>query len=162
MSADKTLGYAVMIVLPDGTPVGPITPLPVAIEGGVSLSGPVTVSNEVEVKNDAGSPIPVAVGLAAATRSYNFAAATRTAVGVASVSAALGTLSADREVMLTASTDCYVAFGTSSGVSVAATDAAALRLFAGERFHLRLAAGITHYAVIRDSADGYLRVTPVA
>jgi hypothetical protein len=29
----------------------------------VSLSGPVTISNEVEIKNDSGSPIPVVTGL---------------------------------------------------------------------------------------------------
>lgn len=37
-------------------------PLPVSLTGGnVSITGPVTVSNEVEVKNDIGNPIPVNV-----------------------------------------------------------------------------------------------------
>ena len=162
MTTNKVLGRATMMEAVDGTPVSAESPLPVVVEGGINLSGPVTVSNEVEIKNEVGNPVPTLDALAAGTRSYNFAAATRTAIGSSSTAGALGTLNTAREVMLTASVDCYVAFGTSSGVSVAATDAAALRLFAGERFHLRLAAGLTHYAVIRDSSDGFLRVTPVA
>lgn len=96
------------------------------------------------------------------TRSYNFEQATRTAVGAASVAVAIGALNASREVMLTADTDCFVAFGTSNAVAVAATDATALQVFAGERFHMRLAAGVTYFAVIQASAAGYLRCTPVA
>jgi hypothetical protein len=128
-----------------------MTTIPLHALGGLSVTEVATGEFQLVV-NDT---------LASGTRSYNFGAATRTAVGAASVATALGTLAATREIMLTASTDCYVAFGTSS-VSVAATDAAALRLFAGERFHLRVPSGVTHYAVIRDAADGYLRVTPVA
>lgn len=102
----------------------------------------------------------VSDALASGTRSYNFGAATRTAVGAASVATPLGTLNTTREIMLTASTDCYVKFGAST-VSVSATDAAALQMFAGERFHLQIPAGATHYAVIQDAAAGFLRVTPV-
>lgn len=103
-----------------------------------------------------------ALALASGTRAYAFAQATHTAVGAASVAVALGALNASREVMLTADTDCFVAFGNSNAVTAAATDAAALRIFAGERFHLRLAVGVTHLAVIQVSTAGYLRCTPVA
>jgi hypothetical protein len=129
---DKTLGLAVMLVQADGTPISPTD-----------------------------SPVPTSDSLAAGTRSYDFASATRAAVGSASVRTALGALGAQREIMLTSSADCHIRFGDST-VSVAATDAQALRLFAGERFHLRVPSGVTHYAVIRDAADGFLRVTPVA
>lgn len=116
----------------------------------------------VQVQQNVGESFTVSDPLAAWTRAYNFAAATRTAVGIASATVALGALNANREVMLTASTDCYVAFGGSNAVTVAATDATALRLFAGERFHMRIPAGITHLAVTRDAVDGFQRVTPVA
>ncbi len=105
--------------------------------------------------------VPTSDLLAAGTRLYNFDAATRTAVGSASTRSALGMIGAQREIMLTASADCHIRFGDST-VVVAASDAPALRLFAGERFHLRVPSGVTHYAVIRDAADGFLRVTPVA
>ena len=36
------------------------TPVPVSVSSGsISINGPVTISNEVEVKNDVGSPIPI-------------------------------------------------------------------------------------------------------
>lgn len=96
------------------------------------------------------------------TRIYNFGAATLTTVGSSSSGAIqIGTLNELREVMLRATTDCVVKFG-GSDVSVAASDAAVLSLSAGERFHLRLRATETHYAVIQESAGGNLRVTPVA
>ena len=42
-------------------PAGPSSPTHVTLDSGsVSLTGPITVSNEVEVKNDLNNPLPVA------------------------------------------------------------------------------------------------------
>lgn len=97
------------------------------------------------------------------SREYNFAQGTRTAVGAASSAAvAIGTLGASRELMLIASTRCFVRFG-GAGVADAAAGAGVLPLAADERFHIRIpAAGVTHFKVIRDSADGFLTAIPVA
>jgi len=96
------------------------------------------------------------------TREYNFTDATRTAVAATSTAAvAIGTLGESREVMAHASTRCFVRFGASD-VAAASAGAGQLILEAGERFHLRLAAGVTHFRVIRDTADGFITVTAVA
>jgi len=43
-------------------PVTSTNPLPVTLQNGsVNITGPVTVSNEVEIKNDSGNPVPVSV-----------------------------------------------------------------------------------------------------
>lgn len=96
------------------------------------------------------------------TRAYNFSGATRTAFSSASSSAVpLGALNALREVMITASKRCFVRFGASD---VAAADETASGVFpieAGEKFHLRIPADVTHFAVIRDTEDGVIRTYPV-
>jgi hypothetical protein len=107
------------------------------------------------------NPLPSSDILAAGTRTYNFAVATYTAVTATSSATALGTLNAAREVLLIPDTDCVVAFGTSA-VMVAADTAGALPLSAGDKFHLRLSAGITHFAAIQMSAAGHIRAIPVA
>jgi len=97
------------------------------------------------------------------TREYNLGQGTRTAVATASSAAvAIGTLGASRELMLAASTRCFVRFGTSAVTAAAATDANVLALPADVMFHLRVPAGVTHFTVIRDTADGFLRTIPVA
>lgn len=97
------------------------------------------------------------------TRAYNLAAATRTAFSETSSAAVeIGTLNGLREVMFTANKRCFVALGASD---VAAADQAAATVFpveAGEKFHVRLQAGITHYRVISDGEDGIFRAYPVA
>jgi hypothetical protein len=106
--------------------------------------------------------VPVTDTAASGTRAYNFAQATRTAVGATSSAAvAIGTLSASREVMLVASTRCFIRFGTSTVTAANATDAALLALPADAMFHMRLPSGVTHYTVIRDTADGFVRIVPV-
>ena len=96
-------------------------------------------------------------------RAYNLAAATRTAFTSTSTAAvAIGTLADAREVLLTASARCFVALGASDVGAAARTDAAVIPIEEGEKFPLRLAAGVTHYRVIRDTADGVLRTIPVA
>jgi hypothetical protein len=106
--------------------------------------------------------MPVTDTAAAGTRAYNLAQATRTAVGAtSSVAVAIGTLAASREVMLVASTRCFIRFGTSSVAAATATDAALLALPADAMFHMRLPSDVTHYTVIRDTADGFVRFVPV-
>lgn len=97
------------------------------------------------------------------TREYNLAQASRTAIGSASSAAvAIGALGTSREVMLIASTRCFVKLGASGVAAAAATDPDVLALPADAMFHLRIPAGVTHFRVIRDTADGFLRVIPVA
>lgn len=95
------------------------------------------------------------------TRTYDFANNVRAAVGVASTAAAaMPTLSASRELMVHASTRCFLRLGASD-VGAASAAAGHLVLEAGERFHFRVAAGNTHFRVIRDTADGFITVTAV-
>lgn len=97
------------------------------------------------------------------TREYNLAQGTRTAVAAtASAAIAIGTLGASRELMLIASARCFVKFGTSGVAAPAATDTDVLALPADAMFHLRIPVGVTHFRVIRDSADGFIRAIPVA
>lgn len=97
------------------------------------------------------------------TRAYNLAAATRTATSsTSSAAVAFGALGESREVMLTASERCFVVFGASDVAAASGTDAAVLPIEAGEKWHLKLPAGVTHYRVIRDSVDGVFRTIPVA
>jgi len=95
------------------------------------------------------------------TREYVFANQTRTAIGsTSSAAVALGTLGLSREVMLHATSRCFILFGASD-VGAATAAAGHLILEAGERFVTRMPVGVTHFRVIRDSADGHLDVTPV-
>jgi len=106
--------------------------------------------------------MPVTDTAAAGTRAYNLAQATRTAVGATSSAAVeIGTLAASREVMLIASTRCFIRFGTLSVTAANATEAALLVLPADAMFHMRLPSGVTHYNVIRDTADGCVRFVPL-
>lgn len=61
------------------------------------------------------------------------------------------------EVMLHATVRCFVKAG---GGSPAATSTDSIPLEAGEKFHMRITSG-HKIAVIRESTDGYLYVTPV-
>jgi hypothetical protein len=111
---------------------------------------------------DQSAPVPVTDTAAAGTRAYNFDQATRTAVGATSSAAqAIGTLSASREVMLITSARCFIRFGALSVGAANASDAALLALPADAMFHMRLPSGVTHYTVIRDTADGFVRFVPV-
>ena len=95
------------------------------------------------------------------TRQYDFPGNVRQAVATASTSAVpLPTLYTSREVMVHASERCFVRFGDSA-VTAAAAGNGQLIMEPGERFHLRLAAGVTHFRVIRDTTDGFLSITAV-
>jgi hypothetical protein len=87
------------------------------------------------------------------TRRYG--AGVRQAVG--STSAATSAISAG-EVLLHASVKCFVKAGTDP-TAVANGDSIPLEI--GEKFHMRIAHG-EKIAVIRDTADGFLHVVPVA
>jgi hypothetical protein len=97
------------------------------------------------------------------TRAYDTASSLRQAfTSTSSAAVALPTLGASREVMFHASSAgrCFIRFGASD-VIAASVAAGQLALEAGERFHMRIPAGVTHFRVIRDTTDGHLNVTAV-
>ena len=95
------------------------------------------------------------------TRQYDWINSQRTAIGsTTSAAVELPTLGASREVMFHSSSRCFVRMGTST-VIAATVAAGQMVLEAGERFHIRIPAGTTHYRVIRDTADGFLNVAAV-
>jgi len=97
------------------------------------------------------------------TREYNLAQGTRTAIAsTSSAAVAIGTLGTSREVMLIASSRCFIRFGASNVAAAVAADANVLALPTDAMFHLRVPSGVTHFTVIRDTADGFLRCIPVA
>lgn len=86
----------------------------------------------------------------------------RQAVGAASSAAvALPTLGATREVRIVATARCYLRFGN-SGVAEAAADANSILIPADAPEVIQLPAGITHFRVIRDTADGVIALNAVA
>lgn len=87
------------------------------------------------------------------TRTYG--TTQRVAVGSAS---AQSTAIAATEVMLHSSVRCFVKSGTNP-TAVATGDS--IPLEPGEKFHMRITSGHL-IAVIRDSADGFIHITPVA
>ena len=98
------------------------------------------------------------------TRAHNTAGGIRQAVGATSARVALPTLSAPREMYVMATQRCFFLTGDSS---VTATNTTGLTnmphpLAADERFYFRVPAGHTHIAYIRDSADGFITIMPVA
>jgi|SRR5215217_3174885 len=86
------------------------------------------------------------------TRAYNYAGIQRMAVGA---TAANSGAIAGTEVMVYANTKCYIRVG---GTATATT---AIPIEAGEKFHLRITTGAV-ISVIRDAADGFLHIVPVA
>ncbi len=76
-------------------------------------------------------------------------------VSVSSVSAQSSVLTEIDEVLLHATTACYVVTGSNP----TATTSTGIPLVAGEKFHMRVTPG-TRIAVIRDSADGFLFIVP--
>lgn len=77
-------------------------------------------------------------------------------VGVATASAQSAAIAAT-EILLHASTKCYVL----AGASPTATAATGIPLEAGEKFHMRITSG-HKVAVIRDAADGFLHIATVS
>lgn len=96
------------------------------------------------------------------TRQYNLAAGTRTAVTTSSSAAvAIGTLGSSREVLLISSTRCFLRFGASDVTAASATDANVLPLPADTLFTMRVPRDVTHFTVVRSTADGFLHCIPV-
>jgi hypothetical protein len=95
------------------------------------------------------------------TREYDFAGNVRQTVTSTSTAAVtLPTLYASREVMVHAAERCVIRLG-GSDVAAATVASGQLILEAGERFHFRVAAGVTHFRAIRDTVDGFVSITAV-
>ncbi|WP_309628222.1 hypothetical protein [Brevundimonas sp.] len=90
------------------------------------------------------------------TRKYRYDLQQR--VAVAAANAASAEINDAGEVMLHATTDCYVTVAALDPVANAATNA--FPMLAGEKFHLQINVG-DQFGVIRASADGYLFILPV-
>jgi hypothetical protein len=132
--------------------VDPVTGLPVDFSGG---GGGGLTDTELRAA-------PVATtDTRNGTRQYDFAGNVRQTVTATSTAAvALPTLYASREVMVHAAERCVIRLG-GSDVAAATVAAGQLILEAGERFHFRVATGVTHFRVIRDTTDGFLSITAV-
>ncbi len=131
------MGYCSFVESGQGQTVTPRTPLPV----GTTASPTDPTGN--------------------GTRAYDWANGLRQAVsGTSTAAVALPSLGTSREVMFHASSRCFVRFGDSA-VGAATVAAGQLVLATEERFHIRIPAGVTHFRVIRDTADGFLNVTAV-
>lgn len=100
--------------------------------------------------------------LGTTTREYSLANGLRTAFTSTSTAAAgLPALGTSREVRLAASARCWVVWG-SSGVAAAAPESTSFVVEANTPEVIRIPSGATHFRVVRDSADGFLLMTPVA
>lgn len=104
------------------------------------------------------TPVPTADSLGG-TRAHNTTAAIWPAVGAASARQTLPTLGASRELYVRPNTDCFFVTGDNT---VTAAAVASHPVSAGERFYIRVPVGHTHIAYIRDTADGFISVVPVA
>lgn len=63
-----------------------------------------------------------------------------------------------REVLLAATTNCFVRFGTTDAVTATTSD---ILIPAGQRYHFEVPAGTTHIAAIQQSAGGSLSIVAV-
>lgn len=103
-------------------------------------------------------------GNAQGTRAYDFANNVRSNVGASSSAAIqLPPIGASREVMVHASTRCFVRFGALPALTSSPAQAEQGHLIpeAGERFHMQIPSEITHFRVIRDTTDGFITITAV-
>lgn len=109
------------------------------------------------------TPIPTTDSLGG-TRTHNTAGGIRQAVGATSARVALPTLSASRELYVMGTNRLFFLTGDSSVTAVNTTGLTNMShpLAADERFYFRVPAGHTHIAYIRDSADGFISIMPVA
>lgn len=101
-----------------------------------------------EAKQDAAAALLATVG----TRAY----ASGERVSVASASAQSSAITAT-EVLLHATVRCFVL----AGANPTAANTTSIPLEPGEKFHMRITSG-HKIAVIRDTADGFLNINPVA
>lgn len=95
------------------------------------------------------------------TRVYDFDNNSRVVVTSTSTAATpLPPLYGSREAMFHAKERTFLRIGT-SGVAPATDGDKQLILEAGERFHFRIPAGVTHYRAIRETTDGVVTITAV-
>ena len=133
-----------------------------AIETALGALATQTTAAAIEAKLPAlaGGRLPAAIQAAAETVGEPTFAGARQAVGTTSAGGTLPTLGASRRMMMVASSRCYVRTGT-SGVT-AALDGNSQALPADLPFTMIVPTGHTHFAVIRDTADGALDLMPQA
>ena len=117
----------------------------------------------VIIVNATSSPIPTTDSLGG-TRTHNTAGGIRKAVGAASARVALPTLGASREAYVMGTSRLFFLTGdnTVTAVNTTGTSNMPHSLAADERFYFRVPSGHTHIAYIRDSADGFISIMPVA
>ena len=115
------------------------------------------------VKIDTTTAIPTTDSLGG-TRTHNTAGGIRQADGSGSARVAMPTLSASREMYVMGTNRLFFLTGDSSVTAVNTTGLTNMShpLAADERFYFRVPAGHTHIAYIRDSADGFITIMPVA
>lgn len=95
------------------------------------------------------------------TRVYDFDNNSRVVVTSTSTAATpLPPLHDSREAMFHAKERTFVRLGT-SGVAPATDGDKQLILEAGERFHMRIPVGVTHYRATRETTDGSVTITAV-
>lgn len=105
------------------------------------------------------TPLPTTGGADEASVA-EYAAGLRQAVGASSTAAVtLPTLGASRRLRVMANTRCWLRFGM-SGVGAAAADGDSIPFAPDSPEVVKVPAGATHFRVIRDSADGFVTLTP--
>ena len=124
-----------------------------------NASVPVSVSHNATAAPSIDVAIPATAPYGSGTREHNTSAMSRQAVGSASARVALPALGASREVYVMPNTRCFFVTGSST---VTAAAGSAHPLAQDERFYFRVPAGHTHIAFIRDTADGFINICPVA
>jgi hypothetical protein len=97
------------------------------------------------------------------TREFNLANGQRTAIAAATTTPALAlpTLGASRELRLRATSACFINFGVGTGVA-ATIGATSYSIDANLPDVIVVPTTATHYSIIRETADGFLNLTPVA
>jgi len=129
----------------------------------VNADGQIIGSSSAPVQVSATTAIPTTDSLGG-TRQHNTSGASRQAVGSTSARVALPTLGTSRELYVMATQRCFFQTGDSSVTAVNTTGPTNMShpLASDERFYFRVPAGHTHIAYIRDSADGFISIVPVA
>lgn len=98
------------------------------------------------------------------TRTHNTAGGIRQAVGSASARVALPTLGASREIYVMSTNRLFFLTGDNTVTAVNGTGTSNMPhpLAPDNQFYIRVPSGHTHIAYIRDSADGFITIMPVA
>ena len=129
----------------------------------VNADGQIIGGSAAPVQVAATTAIPTTDSLGG-TRTHSTATGIRQAVGAVSARVALPTLGTSREMYVMATQRCFFLTGNSTVTAVNTTGTSNMShpLAADERFYFRVPAGHTHIAYIRESADGFISIMPVA